>query len=191
MTRVIKGNKFVPVTLLEVPNLRVVWVKTMESDWYNALVVGILRDGAEWNLKENRKTLSSNEFSVIKEVPLDDGDIEKYSVWDVLGIDTLEWVEIVELTGISKWKGFAWVMKRYNFSGWPASHGSRFHRLRGSIGPMNRNRVDKGKKMAGHMWVDRVTLKKVPLELVNKDLSVIWVRGPVPGARHSLVTIKF
>lgn len=82
-------------------------------------------------------------------------------------------------------------MKRWNFHGGPASHGSKFHRALGSIGNRKPRRTKLGKKMHGHMGLDKITLKEVPLVLVNKDLRVIAVKGPVPGARNSLVTLTF
>lgn len=106
-------------------------------------------------------------------------------------LDMLEGVELVTLTGISKGKGFQGAMKRWNFSGGPASHGSKFHRALGSIGKRKPRRTKPGKKMHGHMGLDTITLKKIPLVLVNKDLRVIAVKGPVPGARNSLVTLTF
>ena len=191
MTRVVKANDFVPVTLLRVPSLRVVAIKTTEADGYNALVIWILKEGKEGKLAEWKKALSFNEFSKIKEILLSDDEVSKYNVWDVVDLTALEWVEKVEITWYSKWKWFAWAMKRHNFSGWLKTHGSKFHRALGSIGSRKPRRTHKGKKMHGHMWNEKITIKKIPVEVLNKDLSVVWVRGPVPGARNSLVVVKF
>ena len=90
-----------------------------------------------------------------------------------------------------KWKWFTWAMKKHNFSWGPATHGSKFHRALGSIGNRKPKRTHRGKKMHGHHWDIKVTLKKVPVELVNKEISVIWVRGAVPGGRNSYVNIVF
>ncbi|MDP5039058.1 MAG: 50S ribosomal protein L3 [Candidatus Gracilibacteria bacterium] len=191
MTRVVKANDFVPVTLLRVPLLRVVAVKTLETDGYNALVIGILKEGKEGKLSEGKKALSFNEFSKIKEILLNEDEISKYNVGDVIDLTALDGVEKVEITGFSKGKGFAGAMKRHNFSGGPGSHGSKFHRALGSIGNRKPTRTHKGKKMHGHMGNEKITIKKVPVEVLNKDLSVVGVRGPVPGARNSLLVIKF
>ena len=191
MTRVVKGDKFVPVTLLEIPKMKVVWFKTAEKDGYEALIVGILAKKAEGNLKEWKSTLSKNEFSVIKEFPLEDSDKEKYKVGDEVTIDSLEWVETVTLIGRSKGKWFTWAMKKHNFHWGPAGHGSKFHRALGSIGNRKPTRTHKGKKMHGHHGNITVNLKKVPVELVNKEINVIGVRWAVPGARKSLVQIIF
>jgi len=191
MTRIVKGDKFIPVTLLEIPKLKVVWFKTMEKDGYEALIIGILWKKAEWNLKEGRTTLSKNDFSVIKEFPLNDTDKEKFKVGDEVSLDILEGIEKVNLIGKSKWKWFTWAMKKHNFHWGPAGHGSKFHRALGSIGNRKPTRTHKGKKMHGHHGNITVQIKKVPVELVNKDINVIGVRGAVPGARNSLVNIIF
>ena len=191
MTRVVKEDRFIPVTLLEIPEMRVVWFKTMEKDGYEALIVWILDKKAEWKLKEGKTTLSKNEFTTIKEFELKEWDKEKFKVGDVVNIDVLEWVETVTLVGYSKWKWFTWAMKRHNFHWGPAGHGSKFHRALGSIGNRKPKRTHKGKKMHGHHGNLKVNLKKVPVELVNKEINVIGVRWAVPGWRNSIVNIIF
>ena len=191
MTRVIKWDRFVPVTLLEVPQLKVVWFKTVESDGYEALIVWILKNAKEAELGENKKTLNKSVFSTIKEFPLKDGDIEKFKVGDDITSEVLEGIESVNLVAFSKWKGFTWAMKKHNFHGWPAGHGSKFHRALGSIGNRKPTRTHKGKKMHGHHGDIKVNLKNVPVELVNKELWLIGVRGWVPGARNTIVDIIF
>lgn len=191
MTRIVKWNDFVPVTLLKVPALKVVAVKTLEADGYTSLVLGVLKDDKEGSLKEGKKTLSFNDFSDIQEVPLNDGETSNFNVGDDITLDVLEGVSLVEITWVSKWKWFAWAMKRHNFAGWPGGHGSKFHRALGSIGTRKPRRTRKGKKMHGHMGDAQVTLKKIPVELVNKEIWVVGVRWPVPGGRNSLVSIKF
>jgi len=104
MTRIVKGNDFVPVTLLKVPTLKVVGVKTEATDGYNAVVVGILKEKKEGSLKEGKKNLSANEFSEIREFPLEVSDVEKYKAGDDITLDALEGVTLVKLSGISKGK---------------------------------------------------------------------------------------
>lgn len=191
MTRIVKWDKFIPITLLEIPTMKIVWFKTMEKDWYEAMIVGILWLKAEWSLKKWKTTLSKNDFSVIKEFPIEDADKEKFKVGEEINLDSLDGVEKVNIVGKSKWKWFAWAMKKHNFHGWPAGHGSKFHRALGSIGNRKPTKVHKGKKMHGHYGDIVVNIKKVPVELINKDIKVIGVKGAVPGARNSLVNIIF
>lgn len=188
MTRVIKDDKFIPVTLLKIPTLKVVGFKTLERDGYDAMIVWVVE--TETELAEGKVTLNKSAFSKIEEFPLVDGDTEKYKTGDVIPAEVLEGATI-EIQGTSKGKGFTGAMKKHNFHGWPASHGSKFHRALGSIGNRKPTRTHKGKKMHGHHGDVAVTLKKIPVELVNTDMSVVGVRGWVPGARNSFVKVIF
>lgn len=188
MTRVIKDDKFIPITLLRIPTLKVVGFKTLERDGYDAMIVWVVK--TETELAEGKVTLNKSAFSKIEEFPLKDGDTEKYKTGDIIPASVLDGIT-VELQGTSKGKGFTGAMKKHNFSGWPASHGSKFHRALGSIGNRKPTRTHKGKKMHGHHGDITVTLKKIPVELVNTDMSVVGVRWGVPGARNSFVKVIF
>lgn len=174
MTRVIKDQKIVPVTLLEVPALTVAQVKTLDKDGYEAVVLSF-QDGKQTTLKE---------------VPMS-AKLQDVKIGDAVTLDLLDGVETVTIVSISKGKGFAGAMKRWNFSGGPGRVGSKFHRALGSIGTRKPRRTKPGQKMHGHMGLDQVTLHDIPVVLVNKELNIVAVKGPVPGARNSLVTIKF
>lgn len=191
MTRVVKDEKFIPITLLQVPELRVVWFKTLEKDWYEAIIVWVLKEWANVELAEGKATLSKNAFSRIREFPTSEEEKGKYNVWDVVALDVLEWDVKVSVEWFSKWKWFTGAMKKHNFHGWPATHGSKFHRALGSIGNRKPTRTHKGKKMHGHHGDTKFTIKNIPVELVNKEIGVIWVRWGVPGWRNSFVNIIF
>jgi large subunit ribosomal protein L3 len=153
--------------------------------------LGVLKEWMQWILKEWKKTLSFNEFSKIKEILLNDDEISKFNVWDDVNLDNLEWIEEVELTSYSKWKWFSWAMKRHNFAWWLKTHGSKFHRALWSIGNRKLRRTHINKKMHWHMWNIKINLKNVSVEILNKELSVFGVKWPVPGARNSLIVVKF
>jgi len=189
MTRVIKEDKFIQVTLLKIPELRVFWFKTLEKDGYEAVIVWVLKEKAEGKIKTWNATLSKNDFSLLKEFNTSKEDAEKYKTWDVIGLDLIEDGIEVGIEWTSKWRWFAWAMKRHNFHGWPAGHGSKFHRALGSIGNRKPTRTHKGKKMHGHYGDVKVSFRAVPVELINKEAWVIWVRWGVPGARNSIVNI--
>lgn len=174
MTRVIHNGTFTPVTLIKVPTLTVAQVKTIEKDGYNAIVIS-MKDGKQETLREVAH----------------DGALAGLEKGAEVTLDVLEGITAVDVMGISKGKGFQGAMKRWNFRGGPGSHGHKYTRSLGSIGTRKPRRTKLGKKMHGHMGVDRVTLKDTPLVLVNKELRVIAVKGPVPGARNSLVTLTF
>ncbi len=162
MTRIVHEDSFVPVTLVQVPKITISQIKTIENDGYEAVVLCM-------NDKNN----------TLKEFP-NEGFADDIKVGDEVSLDLLDEVKIVRIVGTSKGKGFQGAMKRWNFKGGPASHGSKFHRALGSIGTRKPRRTKPGKKMHGHMGLDTITLKKVPLILVNKDLRVVAVKGPIP-----------
>lgn len=191
MTRVVKEERLIPITLLQIPELRVIWFKTLEKDGYDAIIIWVLKKWASAELAEGKSTLNKELFVKIKEFPVTDEEKGKYQIGSTISLDVLEWDVKVTVEGISKWTWFTWAMKKHNFSGWPKTHGSKFHRALGSIGNRKPKRTHKGKKMHGHDGVEKVTIKKVPVELVNKEINVIWVRGGVPGGRNSYVNIIF
>lgn len=191
MTRVLSGERFVPVTLLKIPTLKVVEVKTVDKNGYDAVVVWVLAKKEEGSLKEGRKTLSKDEFDTIHEFPISADEVSKYNVGDTLSLDMFDDIKVVRVEGHTKGRWFTGAMKKWNFSGGPGGHGSKFHRALGSIGTRKPRRTHKGKKMHGHWGNEKVSIKGVPLEIVNKDISVIGVRGGVPGGRNSYVHIIF
>ena len=192
MTRIFKWDKSIPITLLEVPNLKIVWKKTQEKDWYNSVCIGVLKakNKEEIKLKEWKKSINNSLFCDIKEFFVNEEDLDKYNIWDDLSLDILDWVELVSIEWNSKWKWFAWAMKRWNFSWWPWRVWSKFHRALWSIWTRKPRRTHKWKKMHGHMWNQKVKIRKVQIEHVDKDLWVVWVRWWVPWWRNSLVKLS-
>jgi large subunit ribosomal protein L3 len=174
MTRIVKDKKMVPVTLVKIPVTTVAQIKTVETDGYEAVVLSVTDDKSPYL----REVSLSDKFADVK-------------VGDEVSIDILDGVELAEVVGTSKGKGFAGAMKRWNFAGGPGRVGSKFHRALGSIGTRKPRRTKPGKKMHGHLGNDRVTLKKIEIELVNKDLRVVALKGPLPGARNSYLLLEF
>lgn len=174
MTRILKNDAFVPVTLCKFPETKVAQIKTIQIDGYEAVVLECKFGSQE----------------VIREVPAT-GAFASVKAGDIITLDMLDGVETVTVFGVSKGKGFAGAMKRHNFSGGPGGHGSKFHRALGSIGTRKPRRTKPGQKMHGHMGTDSITLKDIQVELINKELGIIAVHGPVPGARNSIVVFNF
>lgn len=174
MTRIIKNGAFVPVTLLRVPAITVFQVKTVERDGYDAVVLEF-QEGNRPTRREVSRT----------------GALENVSEGATISLDILEEGQLISLVGYSKGRGFTGAVKRWNFNGSPMSHGHKFHRSLGSIGTRKPRRTKPGKKMHGHLGNERVTLHKVPVELINTEHNIIAVRGPVPGARNSLIILDF
>lgn len=180
----------VPVTVLRYEPLVVTQIKTKEKDGYSALQVGCVPKKA--------KNTNKSEVGHFKKAGIETGcqfvrefrqDIPANAELGAkVSIETFKKGDTVKLTGVSKGHGFTGVMKRWNFAGGPGAHGSKFHRRPGSSG--NRTwpgRVMPGKKFPGHYGDETVTVKNVVVVDVIPSEGVLMVKGPVPGARNSLV----
>ena len=191
MTQVFtKEGKLIPVTVIEVQPNTVMQVKTIETDGYSAIQVGMVdKKEARANKPEMGRAKKANTTPkrFLKEIRDYDGTV---NVGDVITANTFEVGEVVDVTGTSKGHGFTGVIKRHNQSRGPETHGSRYHRRPGSLGTMLPKRVLKGKKLSGHMGVDTVTIQNLEIIEVNESEGYILVSGNVPGAKNSVVFIK-
>ena len=192
MTQVFdKSGKLVPVTVVEVnPNV-VTQVRTMETDGYEAVQFGYedVREKVSSKPKighTNKANTAPKRF--LKEIR--GVDIANYELGKEVSADLFEAGEIVDVTGISKGKGFQGAIKRHNQSRGPMSHGSKHHRLMGSLGTMQPKRVFKGKAYPGHMGDEQITIQNLEIIKVDTMENYILVKGSVPGAKKSLVIIK-
>ena len=183
MTRVFKyDGRVIPVTVIQCEPNEVTQVKTVEKDGYPAIVLGFskLRKPSK-----TKKFAHSREFKILEE------DVSNYKKGQEITLETLKDIELVSITAISKGKGFQGVMKKFNFHGGKASHGSHMKREPGSVGTSAKpGRVHKGKKLPGHMGTNRVTLNKVPVELIDSEKNIICIKGAVPGPNGGLVIIR-
>ena len=191
MTQVFtKDGKLIPVTVVEVPSNVVMQVKTVEKDGYSAVQLGVFdkkENKATRPEMGNAKKANTTPKRYLKEVRNMEG---AYNIGDTVSADVFNVGEIVDVTGTSKGHGFEGVIKRHNQSRGPMGHGSHYHRRPGSLGTMLPKRVLKGKKLAGHMGVDTVTIQNLEIIEVNVNENYILVSGNVPGAKNSLVLIK-
>jgi large subunit ribosomal protein L3 len=183
----------VPVTVIKAGPCFVTQVKTLERDGYTAIQLGFEEvkrkslTNAEWG------HLSKNNLPplrYLREIRV--SDAEDYEVGQKIRVSIFDVGDVVDVTGISKGRGFAGVVKRHGFRGGPKTHGqSDRHRAPGSIGQTTRpGRVYKGKRMAGHMGVERVTVQNLKVVLVDPERDLLAVKGSVPGSRNSLLIIK-
>ena len=199
MTRIYneKGEN-VPVTIVQAGPCVVTQVKTADSaDGYHAVQIGFenIRPKVSTMPEIGHAAVSgSGPQRFYREVRLKAATDKKLG--DTIDVSTFEGIEYVDVIGTSKGKGFAGVMKRYNFGGQPASHGTeRKHRSRGSICSYASNRGHTGKpkkglKMAGHMGDDRVTTRNHALVRVDTENGLLLVKGALPGANGSLVMVR-
>lgn len=192
MTQVFsKNGKLIPVTVVEVEPNVVTQIKTTETDGYDAIQLGFdtkrekLSNKAEKGHLAKANTAPKRFLKEIRGV-----DVSKYQLGQELTVEVFEEGEMVDVTGISKGKGFQGVIKRYNQSRGPMGHGSQYHRGVGSLGTMRPMRVFKGKKLPGHMGQVTVTMQNLEIVAVMPEENVILIKGNVPGAKKSLVIIK-
>ena len=182
-------GKLIPVTVVSVEPNTVMQVKTVETDGYNAIQLGVV-DKKEKNASRasvgHAKKANTTPKRFLKEIR----DCEGYQVGDKVSADVFEVGDIVDVTGTSKGKGFAGTIKRHGQSRGPMAHGSHYHRGPGSLGTMLPKRVLKGKKLPGHMGNVTVTVQNLEIIEVNPAENYILVSGNVPGAKNALVLIK-
>ncbi|HIE58401.1 MAG TPA: 50S ribosomal protein L3 [Persephonella sp.] len=193
MTRVFKNGKAIPVTVIEVEPNYVVGIRTEEKDGYNAVVLGTEKRKEKRTPKpllEVFKKAGVKPLRKLKEFPLKDGE-EVQLGQEVKVEDVFEIGDLVDVSGTSKGRGFASAMKRWDFSGFPKSHGSRYHRAVGSVGACeDPGRVWKTKRMAGHYGNERITVLGVEVVDIIPEKNVILVKGSIPGAPKSFVELK-
>lgn len=194
MTRIFNDEGVqVPVTVIEAGPCPVVHVRSEEQDGYRAVQLGF---GAQ---NTRRATRPENGHaakaglevapSLMREFRV--GEEEEYEVGQKLTVDLFEAGDRIKVTGKSKGRGFQGVVKRYGFSGRPASHGHPMSRNPGTIGPgTDPSRVIKGKKLPGRLGGDRTTIRNLQVVRVDGERNLLFVKGGVPGARDGYVLIS-
>jgi len=193
MTRIFldEGNS-VPVTVLKVGPCVVLQKKTREKDGYDAIQVGYEpRKEIRVNkpLKGHFTAAGKGCFTYLREIHVE--DTENFELGHEIRSDIFSIGDMVHVSGLSKGRGFSGVMKRWGFSGGKKTHGSRSHRVPGSIGcSATPSRVLKGKKLPGRMGNQRVKIKNLKVVDVRPEMDVVLVRGSVPGSRNSLIEIS-
>ena len=185
MSRVFQDDgSAVPVTYLKVDPNTVVRHRMKEKDGYDALVLGI--GAKKW---KTRKGAEHTKYAVLKEFPVE--SLDGYEVGKLLTAEMIPVNSMVQVTGISKGKGFAGVIKRYHFAGGNWTHGSHQHREPGSIGCRAKpGRVQLGKRLPGRMGSDRTTTRNRSIVSCDPTENVIAVKGPVPGPNGAAVLIR-
>jgi large subunit ribosomal protein L3 len=188
-----EDQRVIPVTVLRVEPARIVQVKTHEHDGYTAVQV-------TYGTKKANK-LTQAEAGHFAKADVDPGrrlielrldSVDGFEVGQEIGVDTLEAGEKVDVTAVSRGKGFAGGMKRHNFSGQGASHGNhKHHRAPGSIGACSfPGRVFKGLKMAGHMGHEQVTTLNLEVVQADTERGLLLVKGSIPGPNGGVVIVR-
>lgn len=193
-----KGER-IPVTLVAAELCQVTQIRTPEKDGYLAIQVGYDEKKKHQIHRAQQKVCERAGLPYFKRytefrLPTNGSQEEAqkgFQLGDVLTVEQFKPGDRVEVTGTSKGKGFAGVMKRHHFAGGPASHGSMFHRAPGSIGMCTfPGRVLKGMKMPGHMGNRRTTVKRIQVVQVDPKKKLLVLKGAIPGSRNSWVVIR-
>ncbi len=201
MTQIFSAEgEAVPVTVVEFSDAVVVDKKSEQRDGYTALVIGMFDVTKPKRVPKPMKGIFKNEKkkvdlpfkSVLKEIRMTAEEVEKFNIGDRVAFEEIfKEGDKVDVSGISKGKGFQGTIKRHNFGGGPASHGGMAHRIPGSIGSNTYPaRVFKNKKMAGHMGVEKVTVQNLKIEKFDNENKFMLLRGAVPGGKNALLVIK-
>ncbi len=186
-----KDGKVIPVTVVSVEPNVVTQIKTKKTDGYNSIQIGFIDKKKSRTTKADlghakKANVSPKRF--LREIKV--SNPENYKLGSEIKADIFESGEKVDVTGVSKGKGFAGVIKRHGYSRGPETHGSRHHRKPGSLGSIRPARVFKGTKLPGHMGTETTTIQNLKIVEVDTKLNYILVSGNIPGAKNSLVVIK-
>lgn len=190
MTQLIsEDGKAVPVTLIQAGPVTVTQVKTVDTDGYNAVQVGFeagknLSKAVAGHLKAAKVTPKYIREFRVEELP------EDLTVGGTIDVTAFELGDVVDATGTSKGKGFAGNIKRHNFERHKKTHGGKGNTRRpGSIGSMYPQKVFKGKRMAGRMGHEQVTVKNLVVSYIDAENNLIGLKGAVPGPKRGLIVI--
>ncbi|KQL41432.1 MULTISPECIES: 50S ribosomal protein L3 [Bacillaceae] len=192
MTQVFAENgELIPVTVIEATPNVVLQKKTTETDGYEAIQIGFA-DKREKLANKPEKGHSAKANTAPKRFvrELRNADVSAYEVGQEVKVDIFANGDIVDVTGTSKGKGFQGSIKRHGQSRGPMSHGSRYHRRPGSMGPVAPNRVFKNKALPGQMGGEKVTVQNLQIVKVDVERNLLLVKGNVPGSKKSYVTIR-
>jgi len=192
MTQVFAENgDLIPVTVIEATPNVVLQKKTVETDGYEAIQVGFedkrvkLSNKPEQGHVAKANTAPKRFIREFRNV-----NVEEYEVGQEVKVEIFAEGDVIDVTGVTKGKGFQGVIKRHGQSRGPMAHGSRYHRRPGSMGPVAPNRVFKQKKLPGQMGGTVVTIQNLEIVKVDAERNLLLVKGNVPGSKKALVTVK-
>ncbi|MFB5663023.1 50S ribosomal protein L3 [Alteribacillus sp. HJP-4] len=192
MTQLFSENgELLPVTVIEAEPNVVLQTKNVESDGYEAIQLGFY-DKKESRANKPEKGIAAKAEAAPKRYVKEIRDIAvaDYEVGQEVKVDAFAEGDIVDVSGTSKGKGFQGAIKRHNQSRGPMSHGSRYHRRPGAMGPVDPNHVLKGKKLPGRMGGKTVTVQNLEIVKVDAERNLLLVKGNVPGAKKSYVSVQ-
>jgi large subunit ribosomal protein L3 len=185
-------GEYIPVTVVQVGPCVVTQIKTIATDGYNALQLGFgekRKSRIKKPLQGHFKQSETSGFALLREFSVDTPD--EYSLGQTISLDVFKVGERIDVTGSTKGRGFAGVIKRHGFHGGKKSHGSHSHRIPGSIGcSATPAKVIKGKKMPGQYGNERKTVRNLEIVDIKPEENLIMIRGAIPGPSSGMVTIN-
>jgi large subunit ribosomal protein L3 len=192
MTQVFAENgDLIPVTVVEATPNVVLQVKNAETDNYEAVQLGFEDKREKLSNKPEKGHVAKANTTPKRFVREFNGvDLAEYEVGQEVKVNIFAEGDLVDVTGISKGKGFQGAIKRHGQSRGPMAHGSRYHRRPGSMGPVAPNRVFKGKLLPGRMGGEQITVQNLQIVKVDEERNLLLIKGNVPGARKALLKIK-
>ncbi|AZV61808.1 50S ribosomal protein L3 [Peribacillus castrilensis] len=192
MTQVFAENgELIPVTVIEAANNVVLQKKTVETDGYEAVQVGFENKREKLSNKPEKGHVEKANTTPKRFIREFRGtDLTEYEIGQEVNVSIFAEGDLVDVSGISKGKGFQGSIKRHGQSRGPMSHGSRYHRRPGSMGPVAPNRVFKGKLLPGRMGGDQITVQNLAIVKVDVERNLLLIKGNVPGARKALIKVK-
>jgi large subunit ribosomal protein L3 len=192
MTQVFAENgELIPVTVIEAANNVVLQKKTVETDGYEAVQVGFENKREKLSNKPEKGHVEKANTTPKRFIREFRGtDLTEYETGQEVNVSIFAEGDLVDVSGISKGKGFQGSIKRHGQSRGPMSHGSRYHRRPGSMGPVAPNRVFKGKLLPGRMGGEQITVQNLAIVKVDVERNLLLIKGNVPGARKALIKVK-
>lgn len=194
MTQVFsEAGRLIPVTVVEAGPCMVVQIKTEDKEGYSAVQLGF----AEKKAKRTNKPMQGHfakagvkPLRFLREIRISPEEADQYKVGEAVDVSLFEEGELVDVVGQAKGKGFAGVIKKYNFGRGPMAHGSKYHRGVGSLGAAGVGRVFKGRKLPGRMGGHRVTVQGLEIVKVDPEKNLLLIKGAVPGRNGAFVQVK-
>lgn len=192
MTQVFAENgDLIPVTVIEATPNVVLQKKTVDTDGYEAIQVGFEDKRVKLSNKPEQGHVAKANTAPKRFVrEFRNVNVEEYEVGQEVKVEIFAEGDVIDVTGVTKGKGFQGVIKRHGQSRGPMAHGSRYHRRPGSMGPVAPNRVFKQKKLPGQMGGTVVTIQNLEIVKVDVERNLLLVKGNVPGSKKALVTVK-
>jgi large subunit ribosomal protein L3 len=193
MTEIYKGNKLIPVSVVLAGPCKVIQIKNKDKDGYYCLKLGFIQvDTNKLNkpIKGVFEKAGLNEYyKIIGEIKVNEEIAKKYKVGDVIDVDLFKAGDLIKVTGKTKGRGFSGMIKRWNASRGPMSHGSKHHRRAGSNATSRIGPTRPGKRRPGKYGDETVTIRNLEIVDVIKEKNLLLIKGSVPGANNSLLKI--